>query len=54
MSAQASAVALNKGAGAAAGYRNGVAIVTQVKGGLMAEAAVGGQKFSFQPFSASR
>jgi lipid-binding SYLF domain-containing protein len=54
MSAQASAVALNAGAAGAARYRDGVAIVTQVKGGLMAEAAVGGQKFSFQPFSEAR
>ena len=36
--AQASAVA-----------RNGVAIVTMAKGGLMYEASVGGQKFSFKP-----
>jgi len=54
MSAQASAVALNKGAAGAAKYRNGVAIVTQVKGGLMAEASVGGQKFKYEPFSAPR
>jgi len=53
-SAQASAVALNAGAAAAAKYRNGVAIVTQVKGGLMAEAAVGGQKFSVEPLSVAR
>lgn len=51
MSAQASAVALNSGAAAAAKYRNGVAVVVQPKGGLMAEAAVGGQKFSFKPFA---
>ena len=30
-------------------YRKGVAIVTMAKGGLMHEASVGGQKFSFQP-----
>ena len=30
-------------------YRNGVAIVTMAKGGLMYEASVGGQKFSFKP-----
>ena len=30
-------------------YRQGVAIVTMAKGGLMYEASVGGQKFSFQP-----
>jgi lipid-binding SYLF domain-containing protein len=54
MSAQMSAVALSSGAGASAKYRNGVAIVTHVKGGLMAEASVGGQKFSYEPFSTAR
>src|SRR5205823_5108824 len=44
--AQASAVALKSGASANAKYSNGVAIFTATKGGLMAEAAVGGQKFS--------
>jgi lipid-binding SYLF domain-containing protein len=48
--AQASAVALKSGASANAKYQNGVAIFTATKGGLMAEAAVGGQKFSFEPF----
>ena len=31
------------------GYRKGMAIFTRVKGGLMYEAAIGGQKFSFKP-----
>jgi lipid-binding SYLF domain-containing protein len=53
-SAQASAVALDQGAAAVAKYRNGVAIFTQMKGGLMAEASVGGQKFSFEPFTSTR
>jgi lipid-binding SYLF domain-containing protein len=53
LSAQASAVALDKGAAAVARYKNGVAIFTQMKGGLMAEASVGGQKFSFEPFATS-
>ena len=53
LSAQASAVALDQGAAAVAKYKNGVAIFTQMKGGLMAEASVGGQKFSFEPFTAT-
>jgi lipid-binding SYLF domain-containing protein len=47
--AQASAVALTARASADLAYRNGVAIVTMAKGGLMYEASVGGQKFSFNP-----
>lgn len=49
LDAQASAVALTARAAADVGYRKGVAIVTLVRGGLMYEASVGGQKFSFQP-----
>ncbi|WJW74990.1 YSC84-related protein [Thiohalobacter sp. IOR34] len=48
-SAQASAVAATAGASADADYSNGVAIFTLAKGGLMYEASVGGQKFSFTP-----
>lgn len=47
--AQASAVAVTAGASADADYDKGVAIFTQAKGGLMYEASVGGQKFSFKP-----
>ena len=47
--AQASAVALTARASADLAYRNGVAIVTMAKGGLMYEASVGGQKFSYTP-----
>lgn len=47
--AQASAVAVTAGASADADYDNGVAIFTMPKGGLMYEASVGGQKFSFDP-----
>jgi lipid-binding SYLF domain-containing protein len=47
--AQATAVALKSGAAANAKYTDGVAIFTHVKGGLMAEAAIGGQKFGFTP-----
>ncbi|MDE2233957.1 MAG: lipid-binding SYLF domain-containing protein [Gammaproteobacteria bacterium] len=47
--AQVSAVAATAGAAANADYSNGVAVFTLVEGGLMAEATVGGQKFSFTP-----
>lgn len=33
----------------AAGYVSGMAVFVHVKGGLMYEAAIGGQKFSFEP-----
>ncbi len=49
LDAQASAIALTARASADLAYRNGVAIVTMAKGGLMYEASVGGQKFSFKP-----
>ncbi len=48
-SAQASAVAISAGAAAQTSYSNGVAIFTHVKGGLMYEASVGGQRFHFKP-----
>lgn len=47
--AQVSAVAVTKGASANVKYRDGVMVFTQEKGGLMYEAAVGGQKFSYSP-----
>lgn len=47
--AQATAVALKSGAGANAKFANGVAVFTMDEAGLMFEAAVGGQKFSYQP-----
>jgi len=47
LGAQASAVAIKAGASADLAYNNSVAIITRVKGGLMYEASVGGQKFSF-------
>ncbi len=49
LDAQASAVALTARAAADLAWQNGVAIVTMAKGGLMYEASVGGQKFSFTP-----
>jgi lipid-binding SYLF domain-containing protein len=48
-SANASAVAATAGAAAASKYDNGVAVFVKVNGGLMAEAAIGGQKFDFAP-----
>lgn len=53
LDAQASAVALKERASADLPYRNGVAIVTMAKGGLMYEATVGGQKFSYQATAGS-
>ena len=50
LSADASAVVINQGAAAHARFQNGIAIFTHIKGGAMAEASVGGQKFSYQPF----
>lgn len=47
LSAQASAVAVKAGASTDAVYDNGIAIFTMAKGGLMYEASVAGQKFSF-------
>ena len=46
--ANASAVAVKSGAGATSEYSGGVKAFVHVKGGLMAEASVGGQKFSFK------
>ncbi len=49
LSAQASAIAAAAGVAANAKYRHGVAIFTLGKTGLMYEASVGGQKFTYQP-----
>ena len=49
LDASASAVALKKGASKDANYRKGVAVFTKPKGGLMFDASVGGQKFSYTP-----
>jgi lipid-binding SYLF domain-containing protein len=46
--AQASAVALEAGAGRNFKYTDGVAVVTTDEKGLMAEASLGGQKFTYQ------
>lgn len=47
--AQASAVALKSGASANAKYADGVAVFTMTEEGLMFEASIGGQKFSYEP-----
>ncbi len=51
MAAQVSAVVASTGASANAKYARGVAVFTLAKGGLMAEASVGGQKFHYRPFA---
>ncbi len=49
-SGQASAVAARKGASADAKYRGGILVFTEEKKGLMLEASIGGQKFSYTAF----
>jgi len=49
LGAQASAVAVTAGASTDASYDSGVAIFTLPKAGLMYEASVAGQKFSYTP-----
>ena len=51
MAAQVSAVVLKSGASADAAYKDGVAVFTLSKGGAMAEASVGGQKFGYKPLN---
>jgi lipid-binding SYLF domain-containing protein len=48
-SANASAVAMKTGAADAAKYTDGVLVFVEPIAGLMVEAALGGQSFSFQP-----
>lgn len=48
-SAQASAVAATAGAAAGTSYDGGVAVFIIADGGLMAEASVAGQKFTYKP-----
>jgi len=50
-SADATAVAADKGAAANAKFDKGVAIFTKTEGGLMASAVIGGQKFKFTPMA---
>ena len=46
---QASAIAVKTGAATNGNYRNGVVVFSQEKGGLMLEASLGGQKFTYKP-----
>lgn len=46
--AQASAVAITAGASIDVAYKNGVAVFTYTIGGLMYEASIGGQHFTFK------
>ena len=47
--AKAGGVAVTASASFDTAYENGIAIFTMAKGGLMYEATVGGQKFTFEP-----
>lgn len=49
-SAQVSAVAAAEGVAKNAKYEHGVAVFTLAQAGLMYEASVGGQKFSYKPY----
>jgi lipid-binding SYLF domain-containing protein len=48
-SAQTSAIVAKAGSSANANYRDGVVVFSQGKGGLMLEASLGGQKFTYKP-----
>ena len=48
--ASASAALITEGAIASVDYTNGVAVMTFSKGGLMYEASIGGQKFTFKGY----
>ena len=50
LSGQLSAVAVTSGAAASTRFKNGVAVFSATKGGLMLEASVGGQKFGYSAF----
>jgi lipid-binding SYLF domain-containing protein len=47
-SGQVSAIAVKSGAAADARYRDNVVVFSQEKGGLMVEASLGGQKFTYK------
>ena len=47
-SGQVSAIAVKSGASANANYRNSVVVFSQEKSGLMLEASLGGQKFTYK------
>lgn len=48
-SARATAVIATAGAAATTSYERGVAVFVLPRGGLMAEATIGGQRFTFEP-----
>lgn len=48
--ANASAVAVKSGAAATNDFSNGMAVFTMPHGGLMFEASIGGQKFTYRPY----
>ena len=48
--ASASAALITEGANTSIDYTNGVAVMTFSKGGLMYEASIGGQKFTFKGY----
>jgi lipid-binding SYLF domain-containing protein len=50
----ASAVAIDSGNATAAKYGDGVTVYAMTKGGLMAEASIGGQKFSYIPLDQAK
>ncbi len=50
LNAQASAIAVTAGVATNSEYSDGVAVFALPKSGLMAEASVGGQKFSFKEY----
>ncbi|UWX54418.1 lipid-binding SYLF domain-containing protein [Maribacter litopenaei] len=47
LSANATAIAIDKGIAANANYKDGVAVFTKPKKGLMADLSIGGQKFEY-------
>jgi lipid-binding SYLF domain-containing protein len=49
VTAAASAVAVEAGASSTANYDDGVAIFTMATGGVMFEATIGGQEFTYEP-----
>jgi len=54
LSAQASAVAITKGASADLAFHEGIAVFTKTKGGLMYEASIAGQKLKFKPYKSTQ
>jgi lipid-binding SYLF domain-containing protein len=49
LDARATAVAASRGAASSANYQNGVIVFSLPRSGLMAQAAIGGQKFRYRP-----